>query len=355
MTKTKGVSVFTVAATYVGTVVGAGFATGQEVLKFFTHFGLGGIYGVIGATALFAVLGALILQIGLQLGAESHEPVVEAVVGPVVGRLVDYVIIFFLFGGAAVMMAGSGAVFAEHWHLNRTLGTIAMAVLSGGTVLLGLRGVVRSISAVAPILILMVLVICISAIVRNGIPAEALRWYQPGMAATAQWPVSLFLYVSYNLLLSISVLGPLGKETRSPSVAYWGGILGGVALGVGTLFIHLALLSGLPETAGYEVPMLGLARAFPAWMTGVYSVVLWAEVYTTAVASLYGLTARLTRPGTTRSNIFVVGATAGALLASQFGFSRMVGVLFPAVGWLGLVFVAGLIWRLFSPLERTVR
>lgn len=32
---------------YVGVVVGAGFSTGQEVMKFFTHYGLYGYIGVI--------------------------------------------------------------------------------------------------------------------------------------------------------------------------------------------------------------------------------------------------------------------------------------------------------------------
>lgn len=35
----NNVSTFKVAATYIGTVVGAGFATGQEVLQFFNRFG----------------------------------------------------------------------------------------------------------------------------------------------------------------------------------------------------------------------------------------------------------------------------------------------------------------------------
>jgi uncharacterized membrane protein YkvI len=35
----KSVSTLKVAATYIGTVVGAGFATGQELLQFFSKFG----------------------------------------------------------------------------------------------------------------------------------------------------------------------------------------------------------------------------------------------------------------------------------------------------------------------------
>lgn len=346
MVKQKRVSAFTVAATYVGTVVGAGFATGQEILKFFTHFGLSGIYGVLIAAVLLAVLGSVILRLGHRLQADSHLPVVEAAVGPTLGRVVDWVITFFLFGGAAIMMAGSGAVFAEHWHLNRFLGTLVMALLSGATVALGLRGVVASISAVAPILIVMVLVVSTGSILVNGISAADLAWYRPGQAATGFWPISALLYVSYNLLLSIAVLGPLGREARDEQTLHVGGLIGGAALGLGALFINLAVLAGLPSSAGYEVPMLHLARQFPPWLQMAYSVVLWAEVYTTAVASLFGLAVRLSHADSPRYVPLVAGATVLALIASQFGFSNLVGFLFPAVGWIGLTVVVGLLLKL---------
>ncbi|HYG57114.1 MAG TPA: hypothetical protein VD902_03500 [Symbiobacteriaceae bacterium] len=347
--KGSRITTFSIAATYVGTVVGAGFATGQEVLRFFTHFGLNGIYGVLGATVLFALLGGMILQIGHEVKAESHVAIVEAVAGPTLGRLLDWVITFFLFGGAAVMMAGSGAVFAESFGLSRFLGTAVMAVIAGGTVLLGLRGVVTSISAVAPVLILLVLIVSVGSLLTTGIAPADLRWYQPAEAAAPWWLVSLFLYVSYNLLISVAVLGPLGKEAPDAHTGYWGGFIGGVVLGFGVLLIDLALLGGLPQSAGYEVPMVHLARQFPPWIHGLYTLILWAEVYTTAVGSLYGLAVRLTRPESPRYGPVVLGATAGALVLSQFGFSQMVGFLFPVVGWIGLILVASLILRLFVP------
>lgn len=349
MTRPAGLNRFAIAATYVGTVVGAGFATGQEVLRFFTHFGLNGIWGLIGATFLFAVLGGMILHIGHELGAESHVAVVNAVLGPTLGRLLDWVITFFLFGSAAVMMAGSGAVFAESFGLNRFLGTLLMAIIAGGTVLMGLRGVVKSISAVAPVLIGLVVVISLGSLFATGISQADLRWYRPAEAATAWWPVSLFLYVSYNLLLSIAVLGPLGKEAIDGRTGFWGGVTGGLVLGVGALLINLALLGGLPDSAHYEVPMIQLARRFPALVSGIYSIILWAEVYTTAVSSLYGLAVRLTRPESPRYALVVGAATVGALVLSQVGFSQMVTILFPMVGWLGLILIGGLILRLVLP------
>ncbi|OTA41527.1 MAG: hypothetical protein A6D92_05935 [Symbiobacterium thermophilum] len=49
----RGAAVFRVATTYIGTVVGAGFASGQETLRFFAAYGPAGLAGILLATLLF--------------------------------------------------------------------------------------------------------------------------------------------------------------------------------------------------------------------------------------------------------------------------------------------------------------
>lgn len=337
-----------IAAVYVGTVVGAGFATGQEILQFFTYFGLRGLVAQVLATGLFALFGVIVLDMGRKLQAQSHQPLIERAGGEWLGGAIDWLITFFLFGALAVMIAGSGAVFAEQFHLPRLLGTVAMALAAGATVLLGLRGVVAAISAVAPVLVVSVLGISLYTLFSQGLAPGALAFFAPARAATPWWPVSALLYVSYNLVLAISVLGPLGAAAAAPRHLRLGGLLGGLTLGLSAVAINLGLLAGLPETAAYEVPMLELVRRFPPAIQFGYSLVLWAEVYTTAVGSLYGLAARLVGPGTARYRRFVIGASLAALGAGQVGFSKMVGVLFPLVGYAGLTLLGGLLWAAWT-------
>ena len=59
---TRKQSIFTLASVYVGTVIGAGFASGQEILQFFGKHGYKGILGVMVITVLFSLLGALDLN-----------------------------------------------------------------------------------------------------------------------------------------------------------------------------------------------------------------------------------------------------------------------------------------------------
>ena len=81
MASKKGVSALRVAGKYIGTVVGACFASGQEVLQFFVCFGNAGIAGLLVVTVLFMVLGFMVMETGNRVHAESHLDIVEATSG----------------------------------------------------------------------------------------------------------------------------------------------------------------------------------------------------------------------------------------------------------------------------------
>ena len=81
----KKITVFQVAGTYVGTIVGAGFASGQEILQFFVSFGNLGVLGIFIVSILFIYLGYLIMDLGWELNASSHLPIVTKIGGRFAG------------------------------------------------------------------------------------------------------------------------------------------------------------------------------------------------------------------------------------------------------------------------------
>ena len=52
---------FQIAAVYVGTVIGAGFATGREIVEFFTRFGFVGFIAILLSGYLFITMGTKIM------------------------------------------------------------------------------------------------------------------------------------------------------------------------------------------------------------------------------------------------------------------------------------------------------
>ena len=340
----KGLSPFQLAGVYVGTVVGAGLASGQEILQFFGFHGRGGIWGIIFSTILFIVFGTIIFLLGHRLQAVSHREVVEECGGIWVGRGMDYVITFFLFGAFTAMAAGSGAVFQEQYGISQIIGSLVMVIVSVVTVLLGIEGVLAAIGAVAPVLVGSVLAISMLVLLRTPVNWF---WSQPQMAAVPFWPLSAVAYASYNLALAVAVLAPAGTLAGEDALRK-GAIYGGVGLGLGALAINLAILTQVPQAAGVEIPMLQLARNILGPLAPIYSIILLAEVYTTAAGSLYGFVVRFTDPNGPRFKQYVLLSGLAGFIGSLAGFSNLVAKLYTAVGYAGFILLLVLFWGYFK-------
>lgn len=338
----RKLSPFTIAATYVGTVVGAGFASGQEVLQFFSAFGGWGLVGIALCTGLFVFFGLAVMKLGHALKAESHLPVIQAAGGRWAGTIMDLIITFFLFGALVTMAAGSGAIFMEQFRLPSLVGSTVLLSLALVTVLLGISRVIESISFVAPVLLTSVLALSLITILAQpqGLVAN-LAWTDPAKAAVPYWPLAALLYTSYNLILSVAVLAPLGALGSQVAVRV-GAVWGGLGLGAGVLAIAAAILTVAPQVAGLEVPMIAVAGLISPHIRTFYSLVLVAEVYTTAVAGLYGFTSRLTKPDSRAYRALAVLASIAAFVLARFGFSTIVSTLYPAAGFAGLLLMGTL-------------
>jgi uncharacterized membrane protein YkvI len=335
------VSGLKVAATYIGTVVGAGFATGQEVLQFFNRFSKMGLVGIIVATIMFIIFGYIIMDLGMKLRSRSHQEIINHSAGSIFGIFLDLLITFFLFGSFTAMIAGAGAMFAQQFNVSSSVGNILMAVITAITVMTGINGVINSISFVVPFLL--------ATVVGTGI----LSFFnaQPDITTTvvnideslliSNWFMAAALYVSYNIIVSVAVLGPLGSEAKDNKSIRKGAIFGGLGLGLGAVMIYLTLSSNIVELSKYEVPMIEVAGRISYTAQIIYAVVLVAEIYTTAVGALYGFISRVIdfQQGSHKSRLVIIIVSIAALLASQFGFSNIVKFLYPAVGYGGIVFL----------------
>jgi uncharacterized membrane protein YkvI len=345
VTGIKNITTFKVAAVYVGTVVGAGFASGQEILQFFSFFGIKGLFALLVATALFVFFGMIILDLGRKLGADSHREIIQYAGGRWVGTAVDGVITFFLFGALTAMTAGAGAIFREQFGLPHIAGSLVLVAATMLTVLVGISGVISAISYVVPVLLLAVFGIAAATLAAGPIdPGAVALWAGSSRPAVPFWPLSAVVYVSYNLVLGVSVLGPLGRHVQDRHTIRKGALYGGIGLGLGALAINLSLLARVPAISGFEVPMVYIAAGISPVAQVAYSIVLLAEVYTTAVGSLYGFAERITDQGKPLFRWIVAGTGVAAFGAGQLGFSTLVRVLYPAVGYAGLLMLAGLLY-----------
>ncbi len=337
--KGKNVSTFQIAATYIGTVVGAGFASGQEILQFFGNYGLKGFSGIFVATVLFILYGYIILKLGLKLKVSSYRQIIQYSTGKWAGIVIDIIVTVFLFSALSAMIAGTGAIFYEQFSLPHIYGNIFMTVISLITAIMGIKGIITAISLVVPFLLAGIFLIFLLTVYRN-ITLNINIIQQVNMAFDASgrhWLLSALIYVSFNMIIAVAVLGPLGAELNKYKEAKKGSIMGGIGLGMAALAILITLFFNMPGVFNYEIPMIYVAGKFSIIFQILYCLILLVEIYTTAVGNLFGFASRLTENKGSKYKMVVIISSVLALIASQLGFSRIVYYIYPLVGYAGLL------------------
>ncbi|MBO1520054.1 YkvI family membrane protein [Oceanisphaera pacifica] len=344
-----------IASAFVGIIVGAGFASGQEVLQYFTSFGHLGTAAAIVATALFAYLGMMLTMLGSRTRAISHKTVIYQISGRYLGVVVDYVIIFTLFGVGVVMIAGAGSILDQQFGFPPYVGSIIMTLLMGMTLMLKVDKVVGLIGSITPFLILALVLICGYSLLTMERTFAELAPIAEGVKSTLpHWFVSAVNYVSFNIAVGAAMSLVMGGAQINEKVAKWGGLLGGVAIGVLIMISHLAMFSQIDNIVGYPLPLLKIIDGISPILATAMSFVLFGMIFSTGASMFYAFVARFVTMRTPTGNRFSIATLVIGFIASFAGFTKLVAFFYPLIGYLGLFLVFALIFAPFK-LKRDAR
>jgi len=338
-----------ISATYAGTVMGAGFASGQELTQFFVVYGSMGLVGLIVTGCLFAWLGNQILKLSYQIGATSYHQLLYHVCGKSIGLLLDIMITAFLFFVLTIMLAGAGTLAYDNFHLPYSLGIAIMSFSLMLTTLYGLKGITTVNIVITPLLTITILAIGIYSLAYHQVDLSMMQAPPQSTNLPApHWLLSSLLYLSYNLVMSITVLVPLGACTeRTPRMI--GSIIGGLLLMLLAGLVTIVVMVHYPQSLEHQIPMLSIASSQHPFHHIAYIFIFTAAMYTTGLATLYGCATKLTiSTGLSMKKSLFLLLLLG-LLISQIGFSTLIAIIFPIFGYATLGFTCRILYLSFFP------
>src|SRR5699024_10908743 len=121
--------VLKIASGFVGVIVGAGFASVEEILQYFTSFGYMRTMSAIVSTILFALFGMSLTKIGSRLKMLTYKNAIYTISGRWLGYIVHAILIFTLFGVGVVMVAGAGSSLNQQFGLPVFVGSLLLVIL----------------------------------------------------------------------------------------------------------------------------------------------------------------------------------------------------------------------------------
>lgn len=328
-----------IAFTYIGAIVGAGFATGQEIEQFFAVNGPDGVKGCIFAGAMLAVCGAAVIQTAVKEKIINYRQYIESLFGGKVTPFFDLLLAFFLWSGLMVMFVASGALFAQLFNLPAWTGFLIMGIFLFISLLMGEEGIKWLNTAMVPGIIILILFVA-------GLGAVNCGMEPMGAVAPAAWPgrwiFTALLYVSYNLILGMTVLSSL--NIRNAASGILGTFIGGGILGLLAGLICLALLRQGSAVSAREIPMLALSAQVSPLAVWIYSFILWTAILTTGAGNGFALYKRLQKTNLPKP-ILALLIMLPAIMFIEWPLSAAIGTIYPLLGYSGLIFLAAILYR----------
>ena len=327
-------SPLTKALIYVGIILGAGFASGAEIMAYFSDFGRAGFFGLMLACGLFSLAGLAIWHICAAEGISDYKGFMDVTMGPQFAKVMEAVLGFFMFIVFAAMLAAMGSALYESFGFNYLLSLSVVSAVCFVTFLFGISGIIKLNAYISPVLIAGCTFIGILTFIGRDRPVFAAAEISAGFLR-AGWHISSVTYVGYNIIGAVVILPSLikgaGEKTLKPAV------FSGIILFVLGLSIYLSLLANYLLVTGVQIPLLALVLRHGPLLTYIFMLLFLAACFTTAATNGYACAATVN--GRYKVNDIALKAVISVLgvLAAMAGFSNFVRVIYPLFAIAGVI------------------
>jgi uncharacterized membrane protein YkvI len=337
---------FQIAAVYVGTVVGAGFATGKEIVEFFSRFGFFGLISILMSGYLFIALGSKLMRMAAHIDAQSYQEFNEYLFGKWPSRVINVFMLFMLLGVSAVMLSGAGAVFEEQLGLPKAVGVFLTIFLSFLVMLVGTKGLFAVNTFVVPVMITFSIILMLYSVQMPHFIDQLL--FVPHAEDGWKSVIAPFSYVALNLGLSQAVLVPIATEVKDDWTIKWGGILGGSALTLILIANHFTLIM-LPNLQMYNIPMAIVMKNLAPFFYWIFVLVIYGEIFTSVIGNVFGLDRQLKQylPLSTMVSVTLIFVV--SYLISLVNYGTLLSYLYPLFGYVCMIFFILLWMKPFTP------
>lgn len=330
------------AGSYVSFGIGAGFATGAELLQFWAPHGSKAILGLILSSALILLCIAVVSRDCRKYKLVNMEMMYKHYCGKYIGTAIQWfnTLTFFLMVGS--MIAGGAASLNQAFGLPTFAGTIIMLAAVLITALMGMKRLTDILGNIAPIIILSVLVICIFSYA-NGTDGFAvgdqLIREKSGLSMSGSLIFSAILNFTYVVLNMSAYSANVSTRADHQKELVWGNVLGQLVTVLSQTFIFIAFILNASIVAGTDIPLLMLAQRLGSVFYSFYGIIVVLATYTTATGMAWVASSNIQPESSKWYKLVVTVVCVGAFIFSNFGsFGVLMNLVMKLVSYLGVAF-----------------
>ncbi|SHN33192.1 YkvI family membrane protein [Gracilibacillus kekensis] len=316
----------------VGTMVGAGYASGRELWQFFGHeSGL----AIVLFTILFICSVTITMMVSYTNKTDNYYNLLEMILGSKIARFYDVLIFFYLMSTTVVMIAGSGATF-EAIFLSKWVGILFIVVFIIIIFVKGINGILTFNVVILPLLIIGLLSILLIYTFDQKLTFLLALDHQ------ANWTAA-FTFTALNILSILAVIGAVGDKIKSKGEIFIASIGSGLILGLTSYLYNNSLIQISEIIILYEIPLFAILKNYPNYTYIIMTILLWFAIFTTAISSMLGLVTRLAR--FLKYKMWHIALVVLLLVTplTKIGFSTLIALLYPIYGIVNLYLLCAIL------------
>lgn len=329
-------NVYKVTFVIVGTIIGAGFASGQEIYTFFNAYGIRGLIGVFLSCFLIGYIIYKTFSIMLNNNINNYQDFVVKIIpeklanNKLLGFTINNIINIFLLISFNIMVAGFGSYFFQELNMPQIYGSILIAVLSFITLSKNIDGVIKINTYLIPALVLLIIFLGVKKIgcIENI--------FCPDINKPVSWFLSSILYASYNSISLIPILVSLKGHINTKKEVKIISFCTMLVMLVLSIVIFLIMNSFIEEIKTVEIPIVYIANMLGKSFKYIYGIVILMAIFTTAISTGYGFLNNVTKGRKSYKTLLVIICII-SIFAGQIKFSKLVSAIYPVFGYLGMI------------------
>lgn len=324
------IEVISITLVIIGALIGAGFASGQEIFSFFYIYGKNGIYGILIMSILIGIFIYKSLKIIYQKQVYNYNDFLNLFIkNTKIRNVILWIVNVLLLVSFYIMVAGFGAYFEQEIGINRIIGSIVLNLLCVIVFFSNIKGVLKASNLIVPFLIFFIFFIGI----KNIVQIRTIDFHQ----MKNNWILSMIIYNSYNFILLMPVLISLKKQiTKEKNIKKVSILVTIIILILSINIFFLLLNANIKEIENQEMPIVYIISNYFNKYKKIYAFIVLASIFTTAISVGICFLQNISKNSNSYPQ-FVLFMCITSLLMSNIGFSKLLNFIYPVFGYIGIL------------------
>ena len=332
-------NILIVSYSFTAALIGAGFASGNEILSYFAVFGRAGAFGIVFFAVLCAAFLYAVFSVCGKYDVHTFDEFLLCTSSPPVARCMRLFTLLFSFCVFSAMLSAIGEGLSA-FRIPPGKGALAAAVLCALLLVLGTDRALSFNGVIGLVLTVSVITCCLYILRYREFHASSQML--PALGSAAE-------YGSYNLCSAVPALVVLSRRVKTKRDAAAAALISSGAVAVMMLLMFCLLSMYYNRIPLGELPMLTLAARQNSLFAAIYCIVIIAASATTLIACGTGMTESVGRHGRARAAIIL---SALGYFVSGFGFSGLVNTVYRICGIIGIPLMIYIFYIYASSLKK---